>query len=175
MMSNVLIGDAGDTKFLEGETVDKFDFIEQNDYIFDKKVITEAGDSEQLVAGQIVTMRQIREENSFLKRNDRKTVEYRDAVPATASPLLQGITRASLGTHSWISAASFQETTKVLNQAAINGATDLMRGLKENVIVGHKIPAGTGVREFQNLMVGSKKEYERMMAKKAMMEDEDGE
>jgi DNA-directed RNA polymerase subunit beta' len=173
MMSDVLISDAGDTKFLENETVDKFDFIEQNDYIYDKKVITEAGDSEQLVVGQIVTMRQIREENSFLKRNDRKPVEFRDAVPATASPLLQGITRASLGTHSWISAASFQETTKVLNQAAINGSIDLMRGLKENVIVGHRIPAGTGVREFENIMVGSKKEYERMMAKKAMIEEEE--
>ncbi|HNK11769.1 MAG TPA: DNA-directed RNA polymerase subunit beta', partial [Chitinophagales bacterium] len=173
MMSNVLISDAGDTKFLEGETVNKFDFIEQNDHIYDKKVITEAGDSEQLVVGQIVTLRQIREENSFLKRNDRKPVEARDAIPATASPMLQGITRASLGTHSWISAASFQETTKVLNQAAINGATDLMRGLKENVIVGHRIPAGTGVREFERVSVSSKKEYERMMAKKSMIEDEE--
>ena len=172
MMSNVLISDAGDTKFLEGETVNKFDFIEQNDHIYDKKVITEAGDSEQLVVGQIVTLRQIREENSFLKRNDRKPVEARDAIPATASPMLQGITRASLGTHSWISAASFQETTKVLNQAAINGATDLMRGLKENVIVGHRIPAGSGVREFERVSVSSKKEYERMMAKKSMIEDE---
>ena len=170
MMSDVLVSDAGDTKFLENERADKFEFIEQNDYIYDKKVITEAGDSEQLVVGQIVTMRQIREENSFLKRNDRKPVEYRDAIPATASPLLQGITRASLGTASWISAASFQETTKVLNQAAINGRIDLMRGLKENVIVGHRIPAGTGVREFENVMVGSKKEYERMMAKKALIE-----
>ena len=173
MMSDVLVSDAGDTKFLENERADKFEFIEQNDYIYDKKVITEAGDSEQLVVGQIVTMRQIREENSFLKRNDRKPVEYRDAIPATASPLLQGITRASLGTASWISAASFQETTKVLNQAAINGRIDLMRGLKENVIVGHRIPAGTGVREFENVMVGSKKEYERMMAKKAMIESEE--
>jgi DNA-directed RNA polymerase subunit beta' len=112
MMSDVLVSDAGDTKFLENERADKFEFIEQNDYIYDKKVITEAGDSEQLVVGQIVTMRQIREENSFLKRNDRKPVEYRDAIPATASPLLQGITRASLGTASWISAASFQETLK---------------------------------------------------------------
>ena len=173
MMSDVLVSDAGDTKFLENERADKFEFIEQNDYIYDKKVITEAGDSEQLVVGQIVTMRQIREENSFLKRNDRKPVEYRDAIPATASPLLQGITRASLGTASWISAASFQETTKVLNQAAINGRIDLMRGLKENVIVGHRIPAGTGVREFENVMVGSKKEYERMMAKKAMIESDE--
>jgi len=172
MMSNVLISDAGDTKNLEGETVNKFDFIEQNDFIFDKKVITEAGDSEQLVVGQIVTMRQIREENSFLKRNDRKIVEFRDAIPATASPLLKGITRASLGTHSWISAASFQETTKVLNQAAISGSIDPMRGLKENVIVGHRIPAGTGVREFENIMVSSKKDYDRMLAKKAMIEDD---
>jgi DNA-directed RNA polymerase subunit beta' len=171
MMSDVLVNDAGDTKFLEGEVVDKFDFIEQNDYIFDKKVITDAGDSDTLSAGQIVTMRQVREENSFLKRNDRKPVEFRDAVPATAEPVLQGITKASLGTHSWISAASFQETTKVLNQAAINGAKDLMRGLKENVIVGHKIPAGTGVKEFQDVTVASKREYERMMAKKAMIED----
>lgn len=153
--------------------MNKFDFIEQNDHIYDKKVITEAGDSEQLVVGQIVTLRQIREENSFLKRNDRKPVEARDAIPATASPMLQGITRASLGTHSWISAASFQETTKVLNQAAINGATDLMRGLKENVIAGHRIPAGTGVREFERVSVSSKKEYERMMAKKSMIEDEE--
>ncbi|MBP6049633.1 MAG: DNA-directed RNA polymerase subunit beta' [Chitinophagales bacterium] len=173
MMSNVLISDAGDTKFLEGETVNKFDFIEQNDSIYDKKVITEAGDSEQLVVGQIVTMRQVREENSFLKRNDRKIVEFRDAISATASPMLQGITRASLGTHSWISAASFQETTKVLNQAAINGSIDLMRGLKENVIVGHRIPAGTGVREFENILVSSKKEQERMMSKKAMIEAEE--
>ncbi len=170
MMSDVLVNDAGDTKFLEGEVVDKFDFIEQNDYIFDKKVITDAGDSDTLSAGQIVTMRQVREENSFLKRNDRKPVEFRDAVPATAEPVLQGITKASLGTHSWISAASFQETTKVLNQAAINGSKDLMRGLKENVIVGHRIPAGTGVKEFQDLTVASKREYERMMAKKAMIE-----
>ncbi|HRB18588.1 MAG TPA: DNA-directed RNA polymerase subunit beta', partial [Chitinophagales bacterium] len=173
MMSNVLISDAGDTKFLEGETVNKFDFIEQNDSIYDKKVITEAGDSEQLVVGQIVTMRQVREENSFLKRNDRKIVEFRDAISATASPMLQGITRASLGTHSWISAASFQETTKVLNQAAINGSIDLMRGLKENVIVGHRIPAGTGVREFENILVSSKKEQERMMSKKTMIEAEE--
>ncbi|MEZ5054337.1 MAG: hypothetical protein R2807_06165 [Chitinophagales bacterium] len=170
MMSNVLINDAGDTKFLEGETVNKFDFIEQNDAVFDKKVITDAGDSEQLVVGQIVTMRQVREENSFLKRNDRKIVEYRDAIPATSSPMLQGITRASLGTHSWISAASFQETTKVLNQAAINGSIDPMRGLKENVIVGHRIPAGTGVRAFENILVSSKKDHERVMAKKAMIE-----
>lgn len=173
MMSDVLISDAGDTKFLEGERADKFDFIEQNDYIYDKKVVTEAGDSEQLVVGEIVTLRQVREENSFLKRNDRKTVEYRDAIPATASPMLQGITRASLGTHSWISAASFQETTKVLNQAAINGKKDNMVGLKENVIVGHRIPAGTGVREFDNFFTTSKKEHERTLVKRAMIEDDE--
>ena len=166
MMSDVLISDAGDTKFLEGERADKFDFIEQNDFIFDKKVITEAGDSEQLVVGEIVSLRQIREENSFLKRNDRKTVEFRDAIPATASPMLQGITRASLGTHSWISAASFQETTKVLNQAAINAKRDNMAGLKENVIVGHRIPAGTGMRDYDHTIVGSKDDYNEMMANK---------
>ncbi|MCB0508666.1 MAG: DNA-directed RNA polymerase subunit beta' [Chitinophagales bacterium] len=170
MMSNLLISDAGDTKFLEGETVNKFEFIEENDNIFDKKVITDAGDSENYVAGQIVTMRQVREENSFLKRNDRKVLDYRDAIPATSSPMLQGITRASLGTQSWISAASFQETTKVLNQAAINGSIDYMRGLKENVIVGHRIPAGTGVREFEEILVSSKAEHQQMLAKKAMME-----
>jgi DNA-directed RNA polymerase subunit beta' len=173
MMSDVLISDAGDTKFLEGERADKFDFIEQNDHIFDKKVVTEAGDSEQLVVGQIVSMRQVREENSFLKRNDRKPVEYRDAVSATAGPMLQGITRASLGTHSWISAASFQETTKVLNQAAINARKDPMLGLKENVIVGHRIPAGTGIREFENFSVSSKKEHDRLMVKKAMIESDE--
>jgi DNA-directed RNA polymerase subunit beta' len=173
MMSDLLIGDPGDTKFLEGETVDRFDFIEQNDFIYDKKVVTDSGDSEALIAGQIVTMRQIREENSFLKRNDRKPVQFRDALPATASPLLQGITKASLGTHSWISAASFQETTKVLNQAAISASIDNMLGLKENVIVGHRIPAGTGIRDFENIMVANKKEYERSQSKKAVVEEEE--
>ncbi|MEZ4879213.1 MAG: hypothetical protein R2801_03465 [Chitinophagales bacterium] len=171
MMSKVLIEDAGDTKFLEGEVVNRFDFIEQNDEIFEKKVITDAGDSQNLHAGEIVTMRQIREENSLLKRNDSNLVSYRDALPATSSPQLQGITKASLGVDSWISAASFQETTKVLNQAAINGKVDLMRGLKENVIVGHRIPAGTGVRAFQEVKVANKTEWERMIAKQKFLEE----
>jgi DNA-directed RNA polymerase subunit beta' len=173
MMSNVLIEDAGDTKFLEGETVNKFDFIAQNDNIFDKKVVTDAGDSESLHAGQIVSMRQIREENSFLKRNDRRILEFRDALPATGSPLLQGITKSSLGVESWISAASFQETTKVLNRAAISASTDNMAGLKENVIVGHKISAGTGIKTFQNIAVANKKEYERAMRKAVAEEDDE--
>ncbi|MCO5234373.1 MAG: DNA-directed RNA polymerase subunit beta' [Chitinophagales bacterium] len=158
MLRDVFIEDPGDTKFLEKTSVDKFDFIEQNDWIYDKKVITDQGDSLVLKAGDIVTLRQIREENSFLKRNDRTLVQFRDALPATSSPLLQGITRSSLSTNSWISAASFQETTKVLNQAAISASKDYMLGLKENVIVGHRIPAGTGVREFEEISVGSKKE-----------------
>lgn len=163
MMRDVYIEDPGDTRFLEKTNVDKFEFIEQNDAIFDKKVITDAGDSNALHKGDIVTLRKIREENSYLKRNDRKVVQYRDAVPATSRPLLQGITRASLGTSSWISAASFQETTKVLNQAAISASTDLMLGLKENVIVGHRIPAGTGVRQFEEVIVGSKRDFERFV------------
>jgi DNA-directed RNA polymerase subunit beta' len=162
MMGNVFIDDAGDTRFLEGTAVARFEFIEQNDQIYDKRVITDAGDSQNLHTGQIVTLRQIREENSFLRRNDRKPAEYRDAIPATSSPMLQGITRASLGTNSWISAASFQETTKVLNQAAISASRDVMIGLKENVIVGHRIPAGTGLRKFEHLIVTSKEEYNRM-------------
>jgi len=175
MMSKVFINDSGDTKFLEKTAVNKFDFIEHNDWIYDKKAVTEAGDSENLVMGQIVTLRQIREENSFLKRNDRKAVEYRDAIPATSSPLLQGITKSALGTNSWISAASFQETTKVLNAAAIAGKVDTLEGLKENVIVGHKIPAGTGVPVFVDPIVGSKEEYERIAARRsaALVEDDD--
>ncbi len=171
MMSKVFIEDAGDTKFLEKTAVDKFDFIEHNDWIYDKKVIEDAGDSQNLVEGEIVTLRQIREENSFLKRNDRKVMTYRDAVAATSSPLLQGITKSSLGTQSWISAASFQETTKVLNRAAIGAKQDNLLGLKENVIVGHKIPAGTGLREYDKLIVGSKEEYERMMMRKRAFEE----
>jgi DNA-directed RNA polymerase subunit beta' len=162
MMRDVYIEDGGDTKFLEKTSVDKFEFIEHNDWIYDKKVITNAGDSQTLIEGQLVTMRQIREENSFLKRNDRKPVEFREAKPATSKPLLLGITRASLATSSWISAASFQETTKVLNHAAISGAKDYMLGLKENVIVGHRIPGGTGVRDFENVVVASKKDYNRV-------------
>lgn len=170
MMRKVNIEDPGDTRFLEGDTEDRFDFFEENDMIFDKKVVTEAGDSTNLKAGQIVTLRQVREENSLLRRADKKLVEYRDAQPATSSPLLQGITKASLGTRSWISAASFQETTKVLSQAAINGKIDDMMGLKENVITGHLIPAGTGLREFENMIVGSKEEYDILASSKEVFQ-----
>jgi DNA-directed RNA polymerase subunit beta' len=170
MMRKVNIEDPGDTRFLEGDTEDRFDFFEENDMIFDKKVVTDAGDSTNLKAGQIVTLRQVREENSLLRRADKKLVEYRDAQPATSSPLLQGITKASLGTRSWISAASFQETTKVLSQAAINGKTDDMMGLKENVITGHLIPAGTGLREFENMIVGSKEEYDILASSKEVFQ-----
>ncbi|MCW5909255.1 MAG: DNA-directed RNA polymerase subunit beta' [Chitinophagales bacterium] len=153
MMSKMIIDDQGDTKFLEGASVEKFDLLAENDEIFDKKVVTDPGDSETLRAGQIVTLRQVREENSILKRADKKLVEFRDAIPATATPQLQGITRASLSTYSWISAASFQETTKVLSSASIAAKRDYLEGLKENVIVGHRIPAGTGLREFNSLIV----------------------
>ena len=174
MMRKVSIEDAGDTIFLEGDTEDKLDFNTENDNIYDKKVITESGESSKFKTGQIVTIREVREENSILRRVDKKLVEYRDAKPATSSPLLQGITKASLGTQSWISAASFQETTKVLSSAAIQGKTDLMMGLKENVITGHPIPAGTGLRDFENMIVGSKEEYELLMTtKEAMSFDEE--
>ncbi len=174
MMRKVTIEDAGDTKFLEGDTEDRFDFNNENDWIFDKKVVTESGDSTKMRPGKIVTLREVREENSILRRADKKPVEFRDARPATSSPLLLGITKASLGTQSWISAASFQETTKVLSSAAIQGKTDTMLGLKENVITGHPIPAGTGLREFENMIVGSKEEYELLMTtKEAMAFDEE--
>jgi DNA-directed RNA polymerase subunit beta' len=174
MMRKVTIEDAGDTKFLEGDTEDRFDFNTENDWIFDKKVVTDSGDSTKMRPGKIVTLREVREENSILRRADKKLVEYRDAKPATSSPLLLGITKASLGTQSWISAASFQETTKVLSSAAIQGKTDTMLGLKENVITGHPIPAGTGLREFENMIVGSKEEYELLMTtKEAMAFDEE--
>jgi DNA-directed RNA polymerase subunit beta' len=156
MMRRVQIEDPGDTSFLEGEAVERYDFFEQNDWIYDKKFITDAGESENLKPGQLVSLRQLREENSLLKRNDKKLVEYRDAVAATSSPLLQGITKSSLGTKSWISAASFQETTKVLSTAAIGAKQDGLLGLKENVIVGKKIPAGTGLPEFQKIYVDLK-------------------
>jgi DNA-directed RNA polymerase subunit beta' len=175
MMRKVTIEDAGDTIFLEGDTEDKLDFNTENDAIFDKKVVTEAGESTKLKAGQIVTLRDIREENSILRRADKKLVEFRDAQPATSSPLLLGITKASLGTQSWISAASFQETTKVLSSAAIQGKTDLMLGLKENVITGHHIPAGTGLRDFENMIVGSKEEYELLQTTKEAMSFDDEE
>ena len=167
MMQKVAIEDAGDTRFLEREAVDSWDFMLENDDIFDKKVVTEPGDSSSLKSGQIVSVRRLRDENSILKRKDLKLVEVRDAIAATSSPILQGITRASLGTKSFISAASFQETTKVLNEAAIAGKKDLMLGLKENVIVGHLIPSGTGLRIYENIRVGSQEEFDRLMASKA--------
>ena len=174
MMRKLNIVDPGDTRFLEDETVDKIEFLDENDWIFDKKVVTEAGDSTKLKPGQIVSLREVREENSILRRNDKKLAEYRDAHSATSAPMLLGITKASLGTQSWISAASFQETTKVLSSAAIQGKTDDMMGLKENVITGHPIPAGTGLREFENMIVGSKEEYELLQnTREAMQFDEE--
>jgi DNA-directed RNA polymerase subunit beta' len=166
MMRKVRIEDAGDTIFLENQLVHKDDFIRENDQIFGMKVIEDAGDSENLKAGQIVGARELRDENSVLKRQDQALVVARDAVSATATPILQGITRASLQTKSFISAASFQETTKVLNEAAVNGKVDGLEGLKENVIVGHKIPAGTGMRDYESIIVGSKEEYDEIMARK---------
>ena len=162
MMRKVQINDPGDTRFLEDGIVDKHEFAEENDRIWGKKVVVDAGDSETLSKGQIVTARKLRDENSSLKRRDLKQVQVRDAVPATATQILQGITRAALGATSFMSAASFQETTKVLNEAAISGKKDLLEGMKENVICGHLIPAGTGLREFDKIVVGSKEEaYER--------------
>jgi DNA-directed RNA polymerase subunit beta' len=158
MMLKVEIIDAGDTRFLEGQSVHKADFMEENDAIYGMKVVVDAGDSTDIKAGQILSARKLRDENSQLKRADKKLIESRDAVPATSTPLLQGITRASLQTQSFISAASFQETTKVLNEAAISGKVDHLLGLKENVIVGHLIPAGTGVRKFQEVIVANKEE-----------------
>ncbi len=166
MMRKVEITDAGDTRFLENTSVDKAEFLEENDLLFDKVVILDQGESDRYLPGQIISVRQLRDENSNLKRNDQKEMEARPAVTATARPMLQGITRASLQTESWISAASFQETTKVLNEAAVQGKTDYLIGLKENVIVGHHIPAGTGVRRFQKMIVGSNKEYVDLIAKK---------
>ncbi|MBR9922788.1 MAG: DNA-directed RNA polymerase subunit beta' [Bacteroidetes bacterium] len=171
MMRRVQIEDPGDTSFLEGEAVEKWDFVEQNDWIYDKKVVTEAGESNNLKPGQLVTLRQLREENSYLKRNDLKPVTYRDAIPSTSSPLLQGITKSSLGTHSWISAASFQETTKVLSTAAIGARRDTLNGLKENVIVGKKIPAGTGHRQFRNLFVTTQEAHDAYTARQKMLEE----
>ena len=164
MMRKVQINEPGDTSFLEQEIADKLDFAEENDRIWGKKVVTDAGDSENLQKGQIVTARRLRDENSMLKRRDLKLVQVRDAVPATSTQILQGITRAALQTKSFMSAASFQETTKVLNEAAIRGKVDYLEGMKENVICGHLIPAGTGLREFEKIIVGSKEEYERIQA-----------
>jgi len=163
MMLKAEIVDAGDTRFLEGQSVHKADIMEENDAIFGMKVVIDSGDSPSLKNGQIVSARRLRDENSQLKRSDKNLVDARDAIPATSTPLLQGITRASLQTQSFISAASFQETTKVLNEAAISGKEDHLLGLKENVIVGHLIPAGTGVRDFQKMVVASKEAYEEML------------
>ena len=171
MMSKVKITDPGDTNLLENEAVDKFEFFAENDRVFDLKVVEDSGDSEELKVGQLVQLRHIREENSKLKRDDKAVVTFRDAESGTATPLLQGITKSSLSSYSWISAASFQETTKVLSSASIGAKEDMLIGLKENVIVGHNIPAGTGMREFSDLIVGNKAEYERMqLAKKAAEE-----
>jgi DNA-directed RNA polymerase subunit beta' len=164
MMRKVNILDPGDTSFLEQQIVDKRDFMEENDRIWGKKVVVDAGDSDSVKPGQIITARKLRDENSALKRRDLKLVQVRDAVPATSTQILQGITRAALQTSSFMSAASFQETTKVLNDAAINGKSDRLEGMKENVICGHLIPAGTGQREFEKIVVGSRDDYERVMS-----------
>ena len=166
MMRKVKIEDAGDSIFLEGQLVYKIDFIKENDSLYGKKIVEEVGESENLKAGQMISARQLRDENSLLTREDKAPVIARDAIAATAKPELQGITRASLQTKSFISAASFQETTKVLNEAAVNGKIDSLEGLKENVIVGHKIPAGTGSREYDNIIVGSKDEYSSLLIDK---------
>jgi DNA-directed RNA polymerase subunit beta' len=177
MMRKVEIIDPGDTKFLEKQVIDKWEFMDENDFIFGKKVVIEPGDS-NLRPGQIITARKLRDDNSLLKRRDAKVVEARDAVPATSNQVLQGITKAALQTQSFISAASFQETTKVLNEAAIHGKVDTLEGLKENVIVGHLIPAGTGLREYQRLVVGSMDDYEKLVSSKkadleAVIEEEE--
>jgi DNA-directed RNA polymerase subunit beta' len=158
MMQKVLVMDAGDTSFLENQLVDKVSLMEENDIVIDMKVVTDAGDSTELRPGQIISSRKLRDENSSLRRRDLKLAEVRDAQPAVSKPTLQGITQASLGTASFISAASFQETTKVLSEAAIRGKADELLGLKENVIVGHLIPAGTGLREYQGIEVSSKED-----------------
>ena len=172
MMRKVKIQDPGDSIFLEGQLVYKASFIIENDGLFGEKIVEEVGASENLKAGQMITARQLRDENSLLIREDKAPVVARDAASATATPELQGITRASLQTKSFISAASFQETTKVLNEAAVNGKIDFLEGLKENVIVGHKIPAGTGLRSYDNVIVGSKDEYTSLLIDKEEEEQE---
>jgi DNA-directed RNA polymerase subunit beta' len=166
MMRKVRVEDPGDTLFLEEQLIHTSDFLEENDKLYGMKVVEDAGDSEVLKPGQIVSPRVLRDENSLLKRNDKNLVVARDVITATATPVLQGITRASLQTKSFISAASFQETTKVLNEAAVAGKVDTLEGLKENVIVGHRIPAGTGMRDYDNVIVGSKEDYNEIMASK---------
>lgn len=171
MMRKVQINEPGDTRFLEQQIVDKLEFMEENDRIWGKKIVVDSGDSQNLLPGQIVTARKLRDENSMLKRRDLKSVDVRDAVAATSTQILQGITRAALQTSSFMSAASFQETTKVLNEAAINGKVDRLEGMKENVICGHLIPAGTGQREFEKIIVGSKEEYDRILANRKTVLD----
>jgi len=166
MMRKVEIEDPGDTRFLEKQVVDKNEFFSENDWIYNKKVVIDPGNAEGIKAGQIISARKLRDENSQLRRKDKKLIDSRDAIPATSSQVLQGITRAALQTRSWLSAASFQETTKVLNEAAINGKTDYLDGLKENVICGHLIPAGTGLKEYKNLVVGSRSEYDQLIDSK---------
>ena len=174
MMRKVEIDEPGDTRFLEQQVVDKQEFAEENDRIWGKKVVVDAGDSENMQNGQIVTARRLRDENSTLKRRDLKPVQARDAVPATSVQILQGITRAALQTTSFMSAASFQETTKVLNEAAILGKSDYLEGMKENVICGHLIPAGTGLREFERIVVGSREDYDRLLSnRKTVLDFED--
>ena len=165
MMQKVIIVDPGDTNFLQDEKVDKLVFSNVNDAIFEKKVVINPGDSSLFREGQIISSRELRDENSSLRRKDKKIVEVRNADAAVSRPSLQGITRASLGTESFISAASFQETTKVLSEASIRGKVDDLRGLKENVIVGHLIPAGTGLKEYSDMIVGSEREYDELMSK----------
>ena len=166
MMRKVEIEDPGDSVFLERQLIPKSEFMANNDDLYGKKVITDAGDSESYKVHQIESARRLRDENMRLKREGKKLVQFRDAIPATSNPVLQGITRASLQTESFISAASFQETVRVLNEAAISGKVDYLQGLKENVIVGHLIPAGTGLREYEKLIVGSMEEYQRLMESK---------
>ncbi len=175
MMRKVKVADSGDTRFLEGELINRVDFQRVNDDIFGMKVVVDPGDSESFKQGQIVSARKLRDDNSSLKRRDKKLVESRDAQPATATQVLQGITRASLQTNSFISAASFQETTKVLTLASISAKSDSLLGLKENVIVGHKIPAGTGLREYDDIIVGSKEEYKAVMESSEVVEDPESE
>ena len=165
MMNKVQIQDPGDTRFLEEQIVDKWEFMEVNDDLYDKVVVTDPGDSPTMKAGMIISVRRLRDENSMLKRKDQKLVEVRDVVPATSNQVLQGITRAALQTSSFMAAASFQETTKVLNEATIMGKSDPLEKLKENIICGHLIPAGTGLRDYDNLIVGSLDEYNEMTAK----------
>ena len=171
MMRKVDIIDPGDTKFLEKQVVDKWEFMDENDWIYGKKVIMDSGDSQNMKPGQIITARKLRDENSMLKRKDLQPITSRDAIPATSSQILQGITKAALQTKSFMSAASFQETTKVLNEAAIHGRVDYLEGLKENVIVGHLIPAGTGNRKFDDLVIGSNEEYKELTEERKESED----